>query len=104
MSVNTDLVAKAFDRNGLWIKLVSVATGLYGLGLSLTLIGAVVGIPMIYCAVILWQSVDLARRGEAESALNKTMFFFKLLGILTLARLALSILWGFMGIGMVLIH
>jgi len=104
MSVNTDLVAKAFDRNGLWIKLVSVATGLYGLGLSLTLIGAVVGIPMIYCAVILWQSVDLARRGEAESALNKTMFFFKLLGILTLARLALSILGGFMGIGMVLIH
>jgi len=104
MSVNTDLVAKAFDRNGLWIKLVSVATGLYGLGLSLTLIGAVVGVPMIYCAVILWQSVDLARRGEAESALNKTMFFFKLLGILTLARLALSILGGFMGIGMVLIH
>jgi len=104
MTWNSDLIAQTYDRNSLWIKLVSIATGLYGTGLSLTIIGAIVGIPMIYAAVILWQSVDLARNGDAASALEKTMFFFKLFGVLTLIQLTLSLLGGFMGFGMMFMH
>lgn len=104
MTSSSDLIAQAYDRNSLWIKLVSVATGLYGIGLSLTIIGAIVGIPMIYAAVILWQSVDLARTGNAANALEKTMFFFKLFGVLTLIQLSLSLLGGFMGFGMMFMH
>lgn len=104
MTDKNDLIAQTYDRNSLWIKLVSVATGLYGIGLSLTIIGAIVGIPMIYCAVILWQSVDLARNGDAANALEKTMFFFKLLGVLTLLRLVLSLFGGLMGFSMMLMH
>lgn len=59
---------------------------------------------MIYAAVILWQSVDLARNGDAASALEKTMFFFKLFGVLTLIQLTLSLLGGFMGFGMMFMH
>lgn len=104
MSETSDLIAKAYDQNSLWIKLVSIATGLYGFSLSLSIIGAIVGIPMIYCAVILWQSVGLARSGQTANAIDKTMFYFKLFGILTLLSLVGMLFGGFMGFGMMLMH
>lgn len=92
-------VAGIYDQNSFWVKLMAIVTALYGVTLCFTLVGAIIGIPSIYCAVVLWQSVNLARAGDTENAVKKTMFYFKLFGILTLITIVGMVLMVMLGMG-----
>ena len=92
-------IASIYDQNAFWVKLMAIVTALYGVSLCFTIVGAIIGIPSIYCAVVLWQSVNLARAGDTENAVIKTMFYFKVFGILTLVTIVGFVLMMMLGMG-----
>tara|TARA_B110000093_G_C12690913_1_gene294094 strand:+ start:133 stop:420 length:288 start_codon:yes stop_codon:yes gene_type:complete len=87
MSINEIIL-----RNSLWIKILAIGSMLNGLIMCLTLIGAIVGIPITYASYKLWWSVDRAEKNDAEGAVTLIMLYFKVLGVLILASVSVLLL------------
>jgi hypothetical protein len=85
-------IGETIIKNSLWIKLLAAGSMFNGLMMCLTLIGAIIGIPIGYAGYKLWCSVDQAKRNDAEGAVALIMIYFKVFGVLVLASSGIILL------------
>lgn len=79
-------------KNSLWLKISAVLYMIYGVLMTITVIGALLGVPMAWAGWRLWKSVDEANTGKGEDSVANICFYFKVNGIIFLIGLVLGLL------------
>lgn len=85
-------------KNSLWVKIVAITTMLTGFLVSLSIIGALLGIPQVYAGWCLWGSLEQARLAKGgdevagKLAITKVVKYFKVFGIIMLTYVICMVL------------